>query len=61
MAEADVLRLATEHGPWVALVFFLLWRELKKDEITRAVLDRNATVLMELAVIIRERLPRGDA
>lgn len=55
----DVLfRMAAEHGPWALLVFYLLWRDLKKDEATRAVLDKNSTVLMEMAVIIRERLPR---
>ena len=58
MPDDLLVRVLTEHGPWVGLVFYLLWRDLKKDEVTRAVLDRNATILMELAVVIRERLQR---
>ncbi len=52
-------RLAADHGPWVLLVFFLLWRDLQKDHATRAVLDKNALVLTEIATVIRERMPRG--
>lgn len=54
-------RLAADHGPWVLLVFFLLWRDLQKDQATRAVLDKNALVLTEIATVIRERMPRGGA
>ena len=53
-------RLAADHGPWVLLVFFLLWRDLQKDQATRAVLDKNALVLTEIATVIRERMPRGQ-
>ena len=57
---ADFLfKLVAEHGPWVLLVFFLLWRDLQKDQATRAVLDKNALVLTEIATVIRERMPRG--
>lgn len=49
----------SEHGPWVLLVFYLLWRDLQKDQATRAALDRNASVLIEITTIIRERLPQG--
>ena len=53
------LALAAEHGLWVLLVFFLLWRDVKKEEATRAVLDKNAIVLTEIATVIRERMPRS--
>lgn len=51
--------LLSEDGPWVLLVFYLLWRDLQKDQATRAALDRNAAVLIEITTIIRERLPHG--
>ena len=54
-----VLKLVAEHGPWVILVFFLLWRDAEKDRATRQVLDKNATVLIEIATVIRERMPRS--
>ena len=54
-----LVKLVADHGPWVLLVFFLLWRDLEKDRATRAVLDKNATVLTEIATVIRERMPRS--
>jgi hypothetical protein len=39
-------------------VFFLLWRDLEKDKATRAILDKNALILTEIATVIRERMPR---
>ena len=51
--------LLTEHGPWVLLVFYLLWRDLQKDQATRAVLDKNSQILTQITTIIQERLPRG--
>lgn len=54
-----LLQLVAEHGPWVILVFFLLWRDLEKDRATRAVLDRNAMILTEMSTVIRERMPRS--
>ena len=53
-----ILKLVSEHGPWVVLVFFLLWRDAEKDSATRRVLDKNAEVLTEIATVIRERMPR---
>jgi len=50
-----------EHGPWVLLVFFLLWRDHQKDVATRDVLNRNSEVLIEMATLLRERLPRAGA
>ena len=54
-----LLKLIADHGPWVILVFFLLWRDAEKDRATRAILDKNAMVLTEIATVIRERMPRG--
>lgn len=59
MASDLILRLVSEHGPWVLLVFYLLYRDLQKDQATRAVLDKNSSVLIEITTIIRERLPAG--
>ncbi len=58
MASDLILKLVSEHGPWVLLVFYLLWRDLQKDQATRQVLDKNSEILIELATMIRERLPR---
>ncbi|MBS8228376.1 hypothetical protein DYI42_19300 [Vannielia litorea] len=51
------ISLLTEHGPWVLLVFFLLFKDHKKDETTRAALHRNTEIIIELTTLIRERLP----
>lgn len=57
---SDILvTVLTEHGPWVLLVFYLLYRDLQKDQATRDVLNKNSLVLTELATLIRERLPRS--
>lgn len=54
-----ILKIVADHGPWVVLVFFLLWRDAEKDRATRAVLDKNAAILTEIATVIRERMPRN--
>ncbi|MDJ0639394.1 MAG: hypothetical protein QNJ20_11210 [Paracoccaceae bacterium] len=54
-----LLKIVADHGPWVILVFFLLWRDAEKDRATRAVLDKNAAILTEIATVIRERMPRN--
>lgn len=59
MVPNNLFSLVAEHGPWVLLVFFLLWRDLQKDQATRSVLDKNALVLTEIATVIRERMPRA--
>ncbi len=57
---ADIaLRLVTDHGPWVLLVFYLLYRDFQKDQATREVLSKNTSVLVEMTTLVRERLPRG--
>ena len=40
MSDALINALA-DHGPWAIMVFFLLYRDLQKDQATRAVLDKN--------------------
>ncbi|WP_421703820.1 hypothetical protein [Aliiroseovarius sp.] len=57
MGSDIILKLVAEHGPWVLLVFYLLYRDLQKDQATRAVLDKNSSILIEITTIIRERLP----
>jgi hypothetical protein len=53
------LKLVADHGPWVLLVFYLLYRDLQKDMATRQVLDKNTEILVEMTTMIRERLPRA--
>lgn len=57
MNADGLIAILSEHGPWVLLVFYLLWRDLQKDQATRAVLDKNSAILIEITTIIRERLP----
>ena len=61
MGGETIFKPVAEHGPWVLLVFFLLWRDVQKDQATRAILDKNALVLTEIATVIRERMPRSGA
>ena len=42
-----VLKLVSEHGPWVLLVFYLLWRDLEKDKLARTLIDKNTAILVE--------------
>ena len=40
--NGDLLfKLVADHGPWVLLVFFLLWRDAEKDRATRAILEKK--------------------
>lgn len=59
MGADGLLSLAAEFGPWVMLVFYLLYRDMQKDTVTRSALERNTGVLAELNLLLRERLPRG--
>ena len=59
MASDIVLKLVADHGPWVLLVFYLLYRDVQKDQATRDVLHQNTQVLTEMTTMVRERLPRG--
>lgn len=59
MPADGLVQIAAEHGPWVLLVFYLLYRDLQKDHATRDALSKNTAVLIEMATLVRERLPRG--
>lgn len=54
-----VFRLLAEHGPWVMLVFYLLYRDAQKDHATRESLNKNTAVMVEMTTVLRERMPRG--
>ncbi|PHQ97234.1 MAG: hypothetical protein COB40_05265 [Marinosulfonomonas sp.] len=58
MTPGIFISLLTENGPWVLLVFYLLYRDYQKDQAVRDVVNKNSAVLSELAILIRERLPR---
>jgi len=58
--DSELFKAVAEYGPWVAMVFYLLARDLQKDQATRAVLDKNTAVLVEMTTMIRERLPRRE-
>lgn len=49
--------IITEHGPWVLLVFYLLYKDHRQDEATRTALGRNTEIIIELTTLIKERLP----
>jgi hypothetical protein len=51
--------LLNQHGPWVLMVFYLLYRDGQKEQATREVLDKNTVVLTEMTTLLRERLPRA--
>ena len=53
------IRILSEQGPWALLVFYLLYRDLQKDQATRDVVNQNSKALIELTTLIRERLPRS--
>ena len=55
------VKLAAEHGPWAMLAFYLLYRDAQKDIATRAALDKNTEVLVEMTTLVRERLRRSGA
>ncbi|ALI54689.1 hypothetical protein [Celeribacter marinus] len=57
MSDALITALA-DNGPWALMVFYLLYRDLQKDQATRSVLDKNTQILVEMTTMIRERLPR---
>ena len=57
MIPEPIIQILGEHGPWALLVVYLLWRDLEKDKMARALMDKNTALLVELGTIIRERLP----
>ena len=58
LSEGFWINLLTENGPWVLLVFYLLFRDHQKDDATRTILNRNTEIIVEITTQIRERLPR---
>ena len=56
MGSDLILKLVSEHGPWVLLVFYLLWRDAQKDAATREALSKNTAVLIEMATLLRTRV-----
>ena len=52
-----IVKTLSDHGPWVLLVFYLLYRDFEKDKLTRGIVERNTRILTEMSTIIRERLP----
>ena len=61
MGEQFWVSLLADNGPWVGLVFYLLYRDIQKEEAVRAALNRNTQILAEMTTIIRERMPRGGS
>lgn len=59
MASEMILKLVADHGPWVLLVFYLLWRDAQKDAAARQVLNKNTEVLIEMATLLRTRMGHG--
>jgi len=59
MNPSAFIDILSQDGPWVLLVFYLLYRDFQKDHATREVVNKNSVVLSELAILIRERLPRS--
>ena len=51
-------RLLAENGPWVLLVFYLLYRDYQKEQAVRDALNKNTEILVEMTTIIRERLTK---
>ena len=47
MTSELLITILTEHGPWVLLVFYLLYRDFQKDQATRDVVNKNSVVLIE--------------
>jgi hypothetical protein len=58
MTEALLTQILTENGPWVLLVFYLLWRDVQKEQALRQLLHKNTEILVEMTTMIRERLTR---
>ena len=59
MGDPQWTVLLSENGPWVGLVFYLLWRDVQKDAAVREALAANTRILTEMTTLIRERVGRG--
>lgn len=58
MTEKLLTQILAESGPWVLLVFYLLWRDVQKEQALRQLLHKNTEILVEMTTMIRERLTR---
>jgi hypothetical protein len=58
MPEQLLTQILAESGPWVLLVFYLLWRDVQKEQALRQLLHKNTEILVEMTTMIRERLTR---
>jgi hypothetical protein len=58
MTEQLLTQILAENGPWVLLVFYLLWRDVQKEQALRQLLHKNTEILVEMTTMIRERLTR---
>jgi hypothetical protein len=58
MTEKLLTDILAESGPWVLLVFYLLWRDVQKEQALRQLLHKNTEILVEMTTMIRERLTR---
>lgn len=58
VTEQLLTRILAENGPWVLLVFYLLWRDVQKEQALRHLLHKNTEILVEMTTMIRERLTR---
>ncbi len=58
MTDQLLTQILTENGPWVLLVFYLLWRDVQKEQELRQLLHKNTEILVEMTTMIRERLTR---
>ena len=58
MTEELFTQLLAENGPWVLLVFYLLYRDFQKEQALRDILNKNTEILVEMTTLIRERLTR---
>lgn len=58
MTETLMTKILSENGPWVLLVFYLLWRDVQKEQAVRQILHKNTEILVEMTTMIRERLAR---
>lgn len=56
MTEDILWRTLSEDGPWVLLVFYLLYRDVQKDNAIRDALKRNTEILVETTTMIRAKL-----
>lgn len=58
MTETLLTEILAQNGPWVLLVFYLLWRDVQKEQALRQILHKNTEILVEMTTMIRERLTR---